>query len=108
MARKSNRMSKKKPARAAAHSSSTNGTKTAAAKWVGQPIRRKEESRLVRGRGIFVDDEKMPGMLHIRFIRSSYSHRLEEHTFELQSRGHLVCCLMLDKQIILENACHET
>src|SRR6266702_4489750 len=63
MARKSNRMSKKKPARAAAHSSSTNGTKTAAAKWVGQPIRRKEESRLVRGRGIFVDDEKMPGMM---------------------------------------------
>ena len=74
MARKSNRMSNKKPARAAAHSSSTNGTKTAAAKWVGQPIRRKEESRLVRGRGIFVDDEKMPGMLHIRFIRSSYAH----------------------------------
>src|SRR5438046_580939 len=74
MARKSNRMSKKKPARAAAHSSSTNGTKTAAAKWVGQPIRRKEESRLVRGRGILVDDEKMPGMLHIRFIRSSYAH----------------------------------
>src|SRR5438046_1417990 len=74
MARKSNRMSKKKPARAAAHSSSTNGPKTAAAKWVGQPIRRKEESRLVRGRGIFVDDEKMPGMLHIRFIRSSYAH----------------------------------
>src|SRR5437867_9639205 len=74
MARKSNRMSKKKPARAAAHSSSTNGTKTAAAKWVGQPIRRKEERRLVRGRGIFVDDEKMPGMLHIRFVRSSYAH----------------------------------
>src|SRR5579859_4206473 len=44
------------------------------AKWVGQPIRRKEEDRLVRGKGIFVDDQKMTGMLHIRFVRSSYGH----------------------------------
>src|SRR6202162_4876358 len=43
-------------------------------KWVGQPIRRKEEDRLVRGKGIFVDDQKMTGMLHIRFVRSSYGH----------------------------------
>jgi carbon-monoxide dehydrogenase large subunit len=44
------------------------------AKWVGQPIRRKEEDRLVRGKGIFVDDQKLTGMLHIRFVRSSYAH----------------------------------
>ena len=42
--------------------------------WVGQPIRRKEEDRLVRGKGIFVDDQKLTGMLHIRFVRSSYAH----------------------------------
>ena len=46
----------------------------AAAKWVGQPLRRKEETRLVSGKGIFVDDEKMPGMLYIKFVRSSYAH----------------------------------
>src|SRR6476661_390915 len=46
----------------------------AAGKWVGQPIRRKEEDRLVRGKGIFVDDQKLTGMLHIRFVRSSYAH----------------------------------
>src|SRR5579859_966463 len=44
------------------------------ANWVGQPIRRIEEDRLVRGKGIFVDDQKLPGMLHIRFVRSSYAH----------------------------------
>src|ERR1700756_5518412 len=44
------------------------------AKWVGQPIRRKEEDRLVRGKGIFVDDQKLMGMLHIRFVRSPYGH----------------------------------
>src|ERR1700737_5422291 len=43
-------------------------------KWVVQPIRRKEEDRLVRGKGIFVDDQKLTGMLHIRFVRSSYGH----------------------------------
>src|SRR5229473_7307628 len=53
---------------------SANGAQAAPAKWVGQPIRRKEENRLVSGKGIFVDDEKMAGMLHIKFVRSSYAH----------------------------------
>ncbi|MGH9812047.1 MAG: hypothetical protein ACRD4T_02825, partial [Candidatus Acidiferrales bacterium] len=30
--------------------------------WIGKPIRRKEEGRLVRGQGKFVDDYKLPGM----------------------------------------------
>src|SRR5712664_4370097 len=64
MAKKVATKSKKKAA------ASGNG----AAKWVGQPIRRKEEDRLVRGKGIFVDDQKLMGMLHIRFVRSSYGH----------------------------------
>jgi CO/xanthine dehydrogenase Mo-binding subunit len=52
-----------------------NGAQAGApAKWVGQPLRRKEEDRLVRGKGIFVDDERMPGMLFIKFVRSSYAH----------------------------------
>src|SRR5215467_9662526 len=65
---------KKKARRESTSGSATNGARGAAAKWVGQPIRRKEETRLVSGKGIFVDDEKMPGMLHIRFVRSSYAH----------------------------------
>src|SRR6202140_3194469 len=47
---------------------------TGPAKWVGQPIRREEEDRLVRGEGIFVVEQKLMGMLHIRFVRSSYGH----------------------------------
>jgi 2-furoyl-CoA dehydrogenase large subunit len=41
---------------------------------VGQPIRRKEEDRLVRGRGIFVDDTKLLGMAHMAVVRSPYAH----------------------------------
>jgi CO/xanthine dehydrogenase Mo-binding subunit len=50
------------------------GSAPVSAKWVGQPIQRKEEDRLVRGKGIFVDDQKLTGMLHICFVRSTYAH----------------------------------
>ena len=65
---------KKKVSRGAFRNPSTSGAQATIAKWVGQPIRRKEENRLVSGKGIFVDDEKMAGMLHIKFVRSSYAH----------------------------------
>src|SRR5690242_4092880 len=51
-----------------------SGSALSPAKWVGQPIQRKEEDRLVRGKGIFVDDQKLTGMLHICFVRSTYAH----------------------------------
>ena len=42
--------------------------------YVGQSIPRKEDARLVRGKGRFVDDIKMLGMLHLVFVRSPYAH----------------------------------
>ena len=42
--------------------------------WVGQSIRRKEDARLVRGKGKFVDDIKLLGMLHLAFVRSPFAH----------------------------------
>src|SRR6201997_272527 len=74
MAAKAIAKTKKKTRRGPRTGSGADGAQGGAVKWVGQPIRRKEENRLVSGKGIFVDDEKMPGMLHIRFIRSSYAH----------------------------------
>lgn len=43
-------------------------------KWVHAPLSRKEDSRLVRGRGLFVDDYKVAGMLHMNLVRSPYGH----------------------------------
>src|SRR5258706_7204118 len=63
-----------KSARSKASAGSSKSRAAAAPKWVGQPIRRIEEDRLVQGKGIFVDDQKLTGMLHIRFVRSSYGH----------------------------------
>lgn len=42
--------------------------------WVGKSLRRKEDDRLIRGKGMFVDDEHQPGMLHLYILRSPYAH----------------------------------
>jgi aerobic carbon-monoxide dehydrogenase large subunit len=38
------------------------------------PIRRKEDARFIRGRGRFVDDIQLPGMLHGAVLRSPLAH----------------------------------
>jgi CO/xanthine dehydrogenase Mo-binding subunit len=42
--------------------------------WVGKAVPRKEENRLLRGRGKFADDLKLREMLYLRFVRSPYAH----------------------------------
>jgi CO/xanthine dehydrogenase Mo-binding subunit len=42
--------------------------------WVGKALPRKEDNRLLRGRGKFVDDIKLRDMLYLKFIRSPYAH----------------------------------
>ncbi len=43
-------------------------------RWVGQALPRKEENRLLRGRGKFSDDVKLRDMVYLRFVRSPYAH----------------------------------
>src|SRR5262249_57332174 len=38
------------------------------------PARRKEDARFIRGRGTFVDDVQLPGMLHGVILRSPLAH----------------------------------
>jgi carbon-monoxide dehydrogenase large subunit len=40
------------------------------ARFIGQRLPRKEDARLLTGRGTFVDDVIVPGMLHAAFVRS--------------------------------------
>jgi carbon-monoxide dehydrogenase large subunit len=40
----------------------------------GASVRRKEDAPLLAGKGRFVDDIKLPGMLHAAFARSSHAH----------------------------------
>lgn len=42
----------------------------------GRPLRRFEDERLLRGEGAFVDDMRLPGMLHAAVLRSPHAHAL--------------------------------
>jgi carbon-monoxide dehydrogenase large subunit len=61
---------------------SNAGTTNTAGRAAGQaghesaygPVRRKEDARFIRGRGQFVDDIQLPGMLHGAILRSPLAH----------------------------------
>src|ERR1700745_4035608 len=41
---------------------------------IGQPVRRKEDFRLLTGRGSFADDLALPGLAHAVIVRSPHAH----------------------------------
>jgi carbon-monoxide dehydrogenase large subunit len=43
-------------------------------KSIGARVLRTEDARLLTGRGEFVDDIRLPGMLHAAFVRASHAH----------------------------------
>ncbi len=46
----------------------------AISRYVGARVRRKEDPRLITGISLYVDDLKLPGMLSVAFVRSTYPH----------------------------------
>jgi carbon-monoxide dehydrogenase large subunit len=42
--------------------------------WVGQAIRRREDPRLITGKGQYTDDFTLPGQLHMAIVRSTEAH----------------------------------
>jgi len=42
----------------------------------GESIKRSEDHRLVTGQGTYVDDVRLPGLLHVAFVRSPHAHAL--------------------------------
>jgi len=42
--------------------------------FVGKPLLRREDDRLLRGEGQYVADIQLPGMLHAVFVRSEHAH----------------------------------
>jgi len=43
-------------------------------RWIGKPLRPREDLRFVRGQGQYLDDLRLPGMLHLVVVRSPYPH----------------------------------
>src|SRR5437764_2729258 len=42
--------------------------------FIGESIKRKEDDRFIRGKGNYVDDIVLPGMLHMSILRSPFAH----------------------------------
>ncbi len=42
--------------------------------YVGRPLKRTEDPRLITGRGQYVEDIKLPGLAHLAFLRSPHAH----------------------------------
>ncbi|HEX6288481.1 MAG TPA: xanthine dehydrogenase family protein molybdopterin-binding subunit [Herpetosiphonaceae bacterium] len=49
-------------------------TTDAPAKMFGQALKRREDPRLITGKGNYVDDIKLPGLLHAAILRAPYAH----------------------------------
>ncbi len=41
---------------------------------IGHSVKRKEDERFIRGKGQYVDDIMLPGMLHMELLRSPFAH----------------------------------
>src|SRR6516225_7304588 len=50
-----------------------NGTVLA---YVGQPLKRREDFKFLKGTGRYVDDIKLPGMLYVAIARSPHAHAI--------------------------------
>src|SRR5205814_2115576 len=48
-------------------------TTAGSARYVGARVHRVEDARLLTGRGTYVDDISLPGMLHACFVRSPFA-----------------------------------
>jgi aerobic carbon-monoxide dehydrogenase large subunit len=42
--------------------------------WLGKSVKRTEDDRFLRGRGNYIEDVKLPGMLHMAILRSPVAH----------------------------------
>src|SRR2546423_14221513 len=51
-------------------------TDATAIKYIGQPLRRREDFKFVTGKGRYTDDLKVPGMLHMAVLRSPHAHAI--------------------------------
>ena len=50
-----------------------------ATRYFGKAIKRNEDSRLLTGQALFIDDVELPGLLHAAFLRSNVAHARITH-----------------------------
>jgi aerobic carbon-monoxide dehydrogenase large subunit len=86
--------------------------------WIGAALPRKEDRRMLLGRGRFVGDLTRPGLLHAAFVRSPHAHALVnkidgtvasrapgiERLFTAESLGHPYLLALLERDEFVPTA----
>ena len=54
---------------------------------MGHAVKRKEDPRFLRGKGTYVDDVELPGMLYLDIVRSPYAHATIKHIDATKGAG---------------------
>ncbi len=57
-------------------------------RYVGRPLKRVEDPRLIKGIATYVDDLRLPGLLHAAFLRSPHAHARVRAIHADQARAH--------------------
>jgi 2-furoyl-CoA dehydrogenase large subunit len=69
-------------------------------KWIGTGVKRKEDLRLLRGKGQYSDDLKIPGVLYAGLVRSPYAHaRIKKIDFEKALEVPGVVCTLTGQEV---------
>jgi len=55
---------------------------------MGQPVPRKEDARLIQGRGRYLDDIVLPGTVYLALVRSPYAHARIKRIDTSRARAH--------------------
>jgi carbon-monoxide dehydrogenase large subunit len=65
---------------------------------IGRSVRRVEDPMLITGKGCYVDDIQLPGMLHMAFLRSPYPHAkiVSIHTSAAQAMPGVIAVVIGD------------
>ncbi|HEV8354719.1 MAG TPA: molybdopterin cofactor-binding domain-containing protein, partial [bacterium] len=56
-------------------------------RWIGQPLRRREDPKFLRGAATYVDDLVLPRMAHVVFVRSPIAHGVLRAVHTEPARG---------------------
>jgi carbon-monoxide dehydrogenase large subunit len=66
--------------------------------WIGRPLKRREDHRLLTGAGSYVDDLRPPGCVHVALLRSPHAHaRIARLDVEAARRAQRVLLVVTGK-----------
>ena len=78
-------------------------TETQETRWLGRSVKRREDDRFIVGRGNYIDDIKLPGMLHMAILRSPIAHATITSIDTSKASAHLGVVAVVTGEFLAEH-----